>query len=129
MRRRLLLFSCIFNLAVASAQSLDSDSLLVTLGTELRYNMSQLQQQPNNIPYFMSLRLVDEQSTIVRSNLGAATVNTAHSRIITPQIRLGDEALDNFKYQNQGSGDNQRNGQGINIPVAGGVAPLSDCCQ
>ena len=63
MRRRLLLFSCIFNLAVASAQSLDSDSLLVTLGTELRYNMSQLQQQPNNIPYFMSLRLVDEQST------------------------------------------------------------------
>jgi hypothetical protein len=85
--------------------------------------MSQLQQQPNNIPYFMSLRLVDEQSTIVRSNLGAATVNTAHSRVITPQIRLGDEALDNFKYQNQGSGDNQRNGQGINIPVNGAVIP------
>ena len=123
MRRRLLLFSCIFNLAVASAQSLDSDSLLVTLGTELRYNMSQLQQQPNNIPYFMSLRLVDEQSTVIRSNLGAATINTNHSRMITPQIRLGDEALDNFKYQNQGSGDNQRNGQGINIPVNGAVIP------
>ena len=118
MRRQLLLFSCICNLAGASAQSLDSDSLLVTLGTELRYNMSQLQQQPNNIPYFMSLRLVDEQSTIVRSNLGAATVNTAHSRMITPQIRLGDEALDNF---NRADADSKR--KEINIPVSGAVIP------
>jgi hypothetical protein len=86
------------------AQNLETDSLLNTLKRELQYNMSQLKKQTNNIPYFMSLRMIDEKSTIIKSNLGAATINTGHSRIITPQIRLGDEKLDNFKYQNQGSG-------------------------
>lgn len=105
------------------AQNLETDSLLNTLKRELQYNMSQLKKQTNNIPYFMSLRMIDEKSTIIKSNLGAATINTGHSRIITPQIRLGNEKLDNFKYQNQGSGSNQRNGYGINIPITGCVLP------
>ena len=105
------------------AQNLETDSLLNTLKRELQYNMSQLKKQTNNIPYFMSLRMIDEKSTIIKSNLGAATINTGHSRIITPQIRLGDEKLDNFKYQNQGSGGTQRNGYGINIPITGSIIP------
>lgn len=107
------------------AQTIETDSLLKTLRSELDYNMAELAKQTNK-PYFMALRLTDTRNTVVQSDLGAATVITDHQRMVTPQIRLGDMAFDNFKFNNQGSGatgQNARNGQGVTIPLEGNVLP------
>ncbi len=63
---------------------------------------------------------------MVESNLGNATTMSQRQRMVTLQIRLGSYELDNFKYQNQGSGafgQNSRNGKGALIPVSGQVIP------
>lgn len=107
------------------AQTIETDSLLQTLRSELDYNMAELAKQTNK-PYFMALRLTDTRNTVVQSDLGAATVITDHQRMVTPQIRLGDMSFDNFKFNNQGSGatgQNARNGQGVTIPLEGNVLP------
>ena len=103
----------------------ENDSLLSTLKSELKYNMEALGKQ-KTAPYFMSLRLQDSQTTVVQSNLGTASVETERQRMVTPQIRLGSYELDNFKYNNQGSGamgKDARNGKGVLIPVSGQVIP------
>ena len=108
-----------------SAQGNKGDSLLTTLKNELKYNMEALQKQ-KKAPYFMSLRLQDSKTIMVESNLGNATTMSQRQRMVTPQIRLGSYELDNFKYQNQGSGafgQNSRNGKGALIPVSGQVIP------
>ena len=107
------------------AQTLETDSLLSTLRGELEYNMSELSKQANK-PYFMSLRLSDTNNTVIQSDLGAATVMRNHERMVTPQVRLGSMAFDNFKFNNQGSGatgQNARNGKGVVIPLTGAVTP------
>ena len=78
------------------AQTIETDSLLQTLRSELDYNMAELAKQTNK-PYFMALRLTDTRNTVVESDLGAATVITDHQRMVTPQIRLGAMPFDNFK--------------------------------
>lgn len=103
----------------------ESDSLLTTLRSELKYNMAELSKQ-EKAPYFMSLRLTDTENIVVKSNLGIATTNRNHERMVTPQIRLGNTELDNFKYDSQGSGatgQESRNGKGVLIPISGQVIP------
>ena len=105
-----------------SAQTLEKDSLVSTMKSELKYDMSQLQKETNP-PYFMSFRLADITKTVISSNLGATSVDRNHERMLTPQIRLGSKELDNFKYQNQGSGSKQRDGKGVAVPIDGMVIP------
>lgn len=107
------------------AHGQESDSLLTTLRSELKYNMAELSKQ-EKAPYFMSLRLTDTENIVVKSNLGIATTNRNHERMVTPQIRLGNTELDNFKYDSQGSGatgQESRNGKGVLIPISGQVIP------
>lgn len=107
------------------AQTIDTDTLLSTLKGELNYNMQELSKQ-TDAPYFMSLRLTDTRSTVIQSDLGAATVMSDRQRVVTPQVRLGNMSFDNFKFNNQGSGatgQNARNGKGVNIPITGTVTP------
>ena len=108
-----------------SAQGKGSDSLLTTLKQELKYSMESLSKQ-KTAPYFMSLRLQDSKMVVVQSNLGVASADSSRQRMVTPQIRLGSYELDNFKYNNQGSGatgQNARNGQGVLVPLSGLVIP------
>ena len=110
---------------LCSVSAQENDSLLTTLKSELKYNMESLRKQ-KTAPYFMSLRLQDSKTTVVQSNLGTATVESNWQRMVTPQIRVGSMELDNFKYNNQGSGAtgaNSRNGKGVLIPVSGRVIP------
>lgn len=122
------LFLSILTLGVTlqiSAQGKGSDTLLTTLKQELKYNMESLSKQ-NTAPYFMSLRLQDSKTINVQSNLGVASADSTRERMVTPQIRLGNYELDNFKYNNQGSGakgQNARNGKGALVPVSGQVIP------
>lgn len=105
-----------------NAQTLETDSLVSTLKNELKYDMTQLRKEANP-PYFMSFRLADVTKFGIVSNLGAASVETFHEKVLTPQIRLGSKDLDNFKYQNQGSGAEARDGKGVEIPLEGMVIP------
>lgn len=121
---RLLSFFLFYCLSLLSlqAQTVDQDSLVTLLKSELRYNMSELRKQAVP-PYFMSLRLSDESRVEITSNLGSASVNSSHQRMLTPQIRIGSMEIDNFKYQSQGSGSQNRDGQGIAVPLDGMVVP------
>ncbi|WP_084608511.1 metallopeptidase TldD-related protein [Xylanibacter oryzae] len=113
--------SCV-SIVTLSAQTLEKDSLVSTMKSELKYDMSQLQKEANP-PYFMSFRLADVTKSVISSDLGAASVESNHERSLTPQIRLGSKDLDNFKYQNQGSGSEQRDGKGVAVPIDGMVIP------
>lgn len=116
-----VVLSCV-SIVTLNAQTLDKDSLVSTLKSELKYDMSQLYKEANP-PYFMSLRLADVTRLSISSNLGAASTDINHERVLTPQIRLGSKDLDNFKYQNQGSGSEDRDGKGVSVPIEGMVIP------
>lgn len=112
-----LSFLCCIHLSYA--QSIETDPMVKTLREELNYNFTQLRGQ--QVPaYFMSLRMADEFKVHVESTFGAASSNEQHLRTVTPQVRLGNIELDNFKFVNQGTSDpNGRNTQGIRVPLDG----------
>lgn len=97
---------CILALALmfvfTSLSAQQQDKLLGILKKELKYNFEQLQKQPQK-PYFMSYRAEDSYSHVISSSFGTAQANNEkRQRLVTPQIRLGDKTLDNFKYNSQG---------------------------
>ena len=80
-----------------------NDKLLQTLKAELKTNFSQLRQQEVK-PYFMSYRAEDVYKVSIVSDFGSTSANVEkRTRTVTPQIRLGDKTLDNFKYNSQGA--------------------------
>ncbi len=78
-----------------------SDKLLGILKTELAHNYEELQSQQVK-PYFMSYRADDVYKHTISSSFGkTASDSENRQRYVTPQIRLGDKAFDNFKYNSQ----------------------------
>ena len=91
-----LAFFCASGFAQAS-----SDKLLGILKTELAHNYAELQSQQVK-PYFMSYRADDVYKHVISSSFGnTASDSETRRRYVTPQIRLGDKAFDNFKYNSQ----------------------------
>lgn len=79
------------------------DSLLTVLQDELKYDMTQLQQQETK-PYFISLRVEDTRQHSLSSSFGVTGKGMHnHVRLLAPQIRVGSPELDNFKYNTQGA--------------------------
>lgn len=98
-KRMISTFALCLGLISSSAQQ--SDKLLEILKNELNSNYKQLKEQPVK-PYFMSYRTEDTYQCTVFSKFGKTVTNDENrSRTFTPQIRLGDKTLDNFKYNNQ----------------------------
>lgn len=78
------------------------DKLLETLKRELAYNFAALQKQDIK-PYFMSYRVEDAYEDKIMSSFGVLqSDHEDRTRSVTPQIRVGDMRLDNFKYTTQG---------------------------
>ena len=102
---------------VLTARAQQEDKLLRTLKHELKANYEQLQQQEVK-PYYMSYRAEDVYRNIITSNFGViASDNENRTRKITPQIRVGDFSLDNFKYSSQGApSPDGRSAQAVTIP-------------
>ena len=108
-------------LGCASAFAQQDDKLLQTLKSELSYSMEQLQKQPDHKPYYMSMRVEDKYTLNLSSSFGNNNnVQEVRSRIFSPQIRIGDKKLDNFKYLNQGS----QQYQGMSVSTT--ALPLDD---
>ena len=117
-----IIISMTLLMGCASAFAQQNDKLLQTLKSELSYSMEQLQKQPDHKPYYMSMRVEDKYTLSLSSSFGNKNgEQEIRSRIFTPQIRIGDKKLDNFKYMNQGS--QQYQGQSVTPPTA---LPLDD---
>ena len=116
MRNRCFITSLLL-LVFSSLSAKQQDKLLGILKDELKYNFEQLQKQPQK-PYFMSYRAEDVYSHVISSNFGTAQANQEkRQRLVTPQIRLGDKTLDNFKYNSQGMQSRDgRSAQTVTIP-------------
>lgn len=101
------LLSFLFAICYLDVCAQDSDVLLQTLKDELNSEYQQLRQQPVK-PYFMSLRVNDFRRVTIQSNMGvAATEDIQEGRTLTPQIRVGNPRLDNFKLITQGAANTQ----------------------
>ena len=114
------LLSFLFAISCLDVCAQDSDVLLQTLKAELNREYQQLRQQPVK-PYFMSLRVNDFRRVNIQSNMGVTvTEDTQEGRTLTPQIRVGNPRLDNFKLTTQGAANSQGR------DVAPWVLPMND---
>ena len=99
-----------------------NDKLLQTVKQELNYSMQQLQKLPDHKPYYMSMRVEDKYTLDLKSSFGNKNgEDEVRTRLFTPQIRIGNKKLDNFKYISQGQQTIQ--GRAISSPTA---LPLDD---
>ncbi len=117
-----IIISITLVLGCASTFAQQNDRLLQTVKQELDYSMQQLQKQPSHKPYYMSMRVEDKYILNLKSNFGIRNgEDESRTRVFTPQIRIGDKKLDNFKYSTQGQQMVQR--QATSAPT---MLPLDD---
>lgn len=116
MKRALIVTAIAVFALTASVRAQNSDKLLETLKKELSYNFGELKKQSVK-PYFMSYRVQDTHLNTISSTFGVVqTSQAAHQRTITPQIRVGDVSLDNFKFSTQGATQNNRQSPSVMLP-------------
>lgn len=116
MKSKLLI--CFLLLGAFCVRAQEHDRLLQLLKQELRYTLCELQKQ-EHAPYHMSFRVSEIYTLNVTSSFGAVSnYSEVKGRTLTPQIRLGSPALDNFKYSSQGAPTRgQQMSQGVLLPL------------
>lgn len=100
----LVIFSCFLSLLfVSKTYGQGQDKLLGLLKEELAQQMKELKGEEFP-PYHMNYRVIDVTSSVVSASFGALMNSQQYrSRTLVPQIRLGDEKLDNFRFNQMGS--------------------------
>lgn len=100
----LIIFSCFLSLVFASGTyAQGQDKLLQLLKEELNQQMKELKGEEFP-PYHMNYRVIDVTSSVVSASFGALmNSQTYRSRSLVPQMRLGDEKLDNFRFNQMGA--------------------------
>ncbi|MDY5534255.1 MAG: metallopeptidase TldD-related protein [Butyricimonas virosa] len=95
----LVIFSCFLSLLfVPKTYGQGQDKLLGLLKEELAQQMKELKGEEFP-PYHMNYRVIDVTSSVVSASFGALMNSQQYrSRTLVPQIRLGDEKLDNFRF-------------------------------
>ncbi|MCR9011883.1 TldD/PmbA family protein [Gabonibacter chumensis] len=116
--RLVILSLFLFLLFLPGAFGQEQDKLLQLLKQELAYDMKELQKQEFP-PYHMNFRVLDDRNVNISSSFGATmSVQDYRTRMLVPQIRLGDTLLDNFKYNYMGTApDQRRNYRGSLLPL------------
>lgn len=111
-----LMMACVSAIEVKAQQN---DWLLDVLRTEMNREFTQLQQQEVK-PYYISFRINDYCRTNIQSNMGHNVMaQTSEGRSFTPQIRMGNKHIDNYKFTTQGSAQaQQRQAQVAALPYA-----------
>jgi len=99
-----IILGCFLSLLVVpGAYGQEQDKLLGLLKEELAQQMKELKggEFP---PYHMNYRVIDVTSTVVSASFGALMNSQEYrARTLVPQIRLGDEKLDNFRFNQMGA--------------------------
>ena len=100
----LVIFSCFLSLLfVPKTYGQGQDKLLGLLKEELAQQMKELKGEEFP-PYHMNYRVIDVTSSVVSASFGALMNSQQYrSRTLVPQIRLGNEKLDNFRFNQMGS--------------------------
>ena len=100
----LVIFSCFLSLLfVPKTYGQGQDKLLGLLKEELAQQMKELKGEEFP-PYHMNYRVIDVTSSVVSASFGALMNSQQYrSRTLVPQIRLGDEKLDNFRFNQMGA--------------------------
>ena len=105
----------ILNVSNGFAQS--GDRLLDILSGELNKHYQELQGEKYP-PYYMNYRILDTWSTSITSSFGTLRDNQyRHTRIMIPHIRIGDMALDNYKYYPMGAEVTERGISYAMLPI------------
>ena len=100
----LVIFSCFLSLLfVPKTYGQGQDKLLGLLKEELAQQMKELKGEEFP-PYHMNYRVIDVTSSVVSASFGALMNSQQYrSRTLVPQIRLGDEKLDNVRFNQMGA--------------------------
>ncbi|MDR2937911.1 MAG: TldD/PmbA family protein [Prevotellaceae bacterium] len=116
---KLTFFLALFLLPLTAAFAA-TDSLLQTFKSELQREFSALQNSENP-PYYLSLRVEDEQVCYATASFGAlVSSNIRHSRTLTPQVRIGSYERDNtheLRGSHSSSSVNNEGGRAQNLPL------------
>ena len=107
----LVIFSCFLSLLIVpKTYGQEQDKLLGLLKEELALQMKELKGEEFP-PYHMNYRVIDVTSSVVSASFGALMNSQQYrSRTLVPQIRLGDEKLDNFRFSQMGAPMSQYQG-------------------
>ena len=107
----LVIFSCFLSLLIVpKTYGQEQDKLLGLLKEEFAQQMKELKGEEFP-PYHMNYRVIDVTSSVVSASFGALMNSQQYrSRTLVPQIRLGDEKLDNFRFSQMGAPMSQYQG-------------------
>lgn len=110
----LVIFSCFLSLLfVPKTYGQGQDKLLGLLKEELAQQMKELKGEEFP-PYHMNYRVIDVTSSMVSASFGALMNSQQYrSRTLVPQIRLGDEKLDNFRFNQMGAAMSRYQGPSV----------------
>ena len=110
----LVIFSCFLSLLfVPKTYGQGQDKLLGLLKEELAQQMKELKGEEFP-PYHMNYRVIDVTSSVVSASFGALMNSQQYrSRTLVPQIRLGDEKLDNFRFNQMGAAMSRYQGPSV----------------
>lgn len=98
MKKLVVLIFIIAGLLPENIYGQAQDKLLQILKEEMNVHAGELKSQ-SLPPYYMNYRVIDTWNTVVMASFGVKGEDQSkHSRIMIPHLRLGDPALDNFKY-------------------------------
>ena len=93
----LFVFSYISFVCNTHAESYAHDTLVNVLRNEVQFYFDKLKNKETPA-YFISLRVVDNKRLFLSSDFGLSSMDENHTRILTPQVRVGSPDLDNFSY-------------------------------
>ncbi len=100
-------------LFLSGAFGQQQDKLLTLLKQELVQQQKELKGAELS-PYHMNYRVIDATTSMVSASFGALVNSQAYrSRLLVPQLRLGDDKLDNFKYSQMGTAISPYKGPGF----------------
>src|SRR3981189_3580160 len=94
--RRMSLFAL---LLVSLGGQAQEDVVFRAMHDEMRRSMQKLQLEALDKPYFISYRIVDDDSKEVAATLGSMLFsNESRMRLLTVNVRVGDYSLDNSNF-------------------------------
>jgi predicted Zn-dependent protease len=118
---RMLLFGLLLTSLGARAQE---DVVFRALHDEMQRSMEKLQLEGLDKPYFVSYRVVDDESKEVSATLGSVLSSSENrARLLTVNVRVGDYSLDNSNFLSSPVG-----GTGVAVQMFAGTMqlPLDD---
>jgi predicted Zn-dependent protease len=119
--RRMPLFGL---LLVSLAGQAQEDVVFRAMHDEMQRSMRKLQLEALDKPYFISYRIVDNETKEVAATLGSLlSSNESRTRLLTVNVRVGDYSLDNSNFFSLPFG-----GTGVAVQMFAGTVqlPLDD---